>query len=59
VGNPQAAKNLYEKFLQVYPAHPIAKDVQTTLNNLGKTPEQLIQEFQEKAKQDSLAQSAK
>jgi len=54
VGNPHAAKNLYEKFLEVYPEHPIAKDVRTTLSNLGKTPEQLIQEFQEKAQQDSL-----
>lgn len=59
VGNPHAAKNLYEKFLEVYPTHPISKDVRTTLNSLGKTPEQLIQEFQEKAKQDSLLQSAK
>ena len=59
VGNPHAAKSLYEKFLEVYPTHPIAKDVQTTLNNLGKTPEQLIQEFQQKAEQDSLAQAGK
>lgn len=59
VGNPNAAKNLYEKFLEAYPTHPIANDVRTTLNNLGKTPEQLIQEFQEKAKQDSLAQAGK
>ncbi len=58
VGNPVAAKNLYEKFLAVYPTHPIAKDVRTTVNNLGKTPEQLIQEFQERAAQDSLAQVA-
>lgn len=59
VGNPYAAKNLYEKFLEVYPTHPIAKDVRTTLNSLGKTPEQLIQEFQEKAKIDSLVQAEK
>ncbi len=54
VGNLHAAKNLYEKFLEVYPTHPIAKDVRTTLANLGKTPEQLIQEFQENARRDSL-----
>ena len=59
VGNSQAAKNLYEKFLEVYPTHPIAKDVRATVNNLGKTPEQLIQEFQEKAIQDSLTQTIK
>ena len=59
VGNSQAAKNLYEKFLEVYPTHPIAKDVRATVSNLGKTPEQLIQEFQEKAIQDSLTQTIK
>lgn len=59
VGNTHSAKNLYEKFLAEYPAHPIAKDVQTTLNNLGKTPEQLIQEFQENARLDSLQQTGK
>ncbi len=55
VGNPTAAKNLYEKFLAAYPTHAIAKDVRTTVENLGKTPEQLIQEFQQNAAQDSLA----
>ncbi len=53
VGNTTVAKSVYEKFIAEYPNHPIAKDVQVTLNNLGKTPEQLIQEFEEKAKQDS------
>src|ERR1043165_1692474 len=57
VGNPHAAKIIYEKFLTEYPTHRMAKDVRITLANLGKTPEQLIQEFQEKARQDSLAQS--
>ena len=59
VSNPHAAKALYEKFLAEFPTHPIANDVKTTLNNLGKTPEQLIQQFQEKAKQDSLASATK
>ena len=46
VGNPHAAKVLYEKFLEKYPTHVMAKDVRTTLDNLGKTPEQLVAEFQ-------------
>ena len=58
-GNTHAAKVLYEKFLKEYPTHPIAKDVQTTLANLGKSPEQLIQEFEEKAKQDSLTKAVR
>ena len=56
-GNLHAAKVLYDKFLKEYPSHPMAKDVQTTLANLGKSPEQLINEFEEKAKQDSLAKT--
>jgi tetratricopeptide (TPR) repeat protein len=59
VGNVQAARNLYQKFLDEYPTHPIAKDVRTTLDNLGKTPEQLIQEFQANAAKDSVAQAGK
>ncbi len=59
VGNPTLAKSVYEKFLAEYPTHPIAKDVRVTLNNLGKSPEQLIQEFEEKAKQDSLSTTSK
>lgn len=55
VGNPTIAKSMYEKFLAQYPNHAIANDVRTTLSNLGKTPEQLIQEFEQNAKIDSLA----
>lgn len=57
VGNITAARTLYEKFLKDYPDHPIAKDVRTTLNNLGKTPEQIIAGFESKAKEDSLAKA--
>jgi tetratricopeptide (TPR) repeat protein len=58
-GNNHAAKVLYEKFLKQYPDHPISKDVRITLANLGKSPEQLLREFQEKAKQDSVVQVQK
>jgi TolA-binding protein len=57
--NTHAAKALYEQFLKEYPNHVLAKDVRVTLTNLGKSPEQLIAEFQEKARQDSLAKAAK
>lgn len=59
VGNTTTAKAIYEKFLTEFPNHPIAKDVRVTLNNLGKTPEQLIQEFELRGQQDSLAKAAK
>lgn len=50
MGVMDSARLRYEKFLAEFPQHPIADDVKTTLNNLGKTPEQLIEEFM--AKQD-------
>lgn len=51
----QKAKEYYGKFLKQYPDHPLANDVQITLANLGKSPDELIKEFQEKAKADSIA----
>ena len=50
----QKAKGYYEKFLKQYPDHKLASDVQTTLDNLGKSPEEIIREFEAKAKSDSL-----
>lgn len=50
------AKERYEFFIQQYPQHQLARDVQFSLNNLGKTPEQIIQEFQQnQILQDSLS----
>ncbi len=50
------AKERYEYFIQQYPQHQLARDVQFSLNNLGKTPEQIIQEFQQNQMlQDSLS----
>ncbi len=50
------AKEYYESFLQKYPNHELAKDVRITIQNLGKSDEQLVREFEEKLKQqDSLA----
>ncbi len=57
--NLHAAKGIYETFLREYPNHPMAKDVTITLANLGKSPEEIMQGFQEKAAQDSLAKAEK
>jgi len=54
----EGAKAKYQQFLKEYPEHPIAKDVQMTLDNLGKTPEQMLQEFTERQMQDSMAAAA-
>jgi tetratricopeptide (TPR) repeat protein len=50
------AKEYYESFLQKYPNHELSKDVRITIQNLGKSDEDLVREFEEKLKlQDSLA----
>lgn len=40
------AARYYKMFLKKYPNHPLAKDAQISLNNIGKTPEQLVREFE-------------
>jgi tetratricopeptide (TPR) repeat protein len=43
------AKQTYEQFLQQYPNDPdFADDAKTSLTMLGKTPEEIIREFEQK-----------
>lgn len=53
----EKAKEIYEKFLQLYPEHDLADDVKFSLLNLGKSPEEIIRGFekQEEAANDSTA----
>lgn len=44
------AKKLYEEIIKVYPKTPYAADAKAAIANLGKTDEQLIQEFLKKNK---------
>ncbi len=39
------ARELYELFLREYPQHELASEARLALRNLGKSPEQLLQEF--------------
>lgn len=48
----EKAKVIYEEFLQKYPDDEFADDAAISIQNLGKSPEELIQEFEEKAKQE-------
>jgi tetratricopeptide (TPR) repeat protein len=57
MGNLDSAKAKYELFLALYPDHPIAHDVKITLDNLGKSAEQLIEGFEEHQHADSLVQA--
>jgi hypothetical protein len=54
----EAAKGYYHKFLIQYPNHALAGDVKIMLENIGLTPEQLMQRFQANTSMpDSLAQT--
>ena len=46
IGNIEKARELYEQFLQKYPDNEFADDVELSLRNLGKTPEELIKMFE-------------
>ncbi len=44
------ARAIYTEFIEKYPENDFADDAQISINNLGKSPEELIQEFEEKMK---------
>jgi outer membrane protein assembly factor BamD (BamD/ComL family) len=46
----EKAKFNYERFIKKYPNHVLAKDTKVLIQNLGKSPEELIKIFQEKEK---------
>lgn len=50
------AKEIYEDFLNKYPNHDFADDAAISIQNMGKSPEELIRSFEEKNKvqQDTL-----
>jgi len=58
LGNMSKAKELYSQFLARFPKHDLANDAQSSLNNLGKTPEQLVHQF-EAAAADSIKKAGK
>ncbi len=55
--NYKKAEELYKEFIQKYPKHDLADDAQMSINNMGKSPDQLIAEFE--AKNDSLKTAKK
>ena len=50
--NLDEAKRIYELFLTEFPTHEMADDARASIENLGKSPEEIIREFERK---DSLA----
>jgi outer membrane protein assembly factor BamD (BamD/ComL family) len=53
------AKETYLLFLEKYPDNEFADDAKASIENLGKTPEQMIREFEAKNKADSAAAQKK
>jgi len=53
------ARKSYQEFIAKFPKDDLANDAQISLNNLGKSDEQIIKEFEAKLKQDSLANHKK
>ncbi|MCX6285928.1 MAG: tetratricopeptide repeat protein [Bacteroidetes bacterium] len=51
--NLDKAQELYILFIEKYPRNDFADDAQMALNNLGKTPDQMVKEFEQRRKADS------
>ena len=45
-GNIGKAMEYYNKFLDKYPDHPMANDAKASLRMLGKTPDEIVREFE-------------
>ena len=46
LGDIDQARVTYTLIIDTYPDHDFADDAQASINNLGKTPEQMIQQFE-------------
>lgn len=56
--NLNKAREAYATFIEKYPKHELTDDAQISMDNLGKSPEQILMDAQKKieqAKADSLA----
>ena len=53
IKNLEKAKEIYLQFIEKYPNDDFAKDAKIALQNLGKSPEQMVREFEERRKADS------
>jgi outer membrane protein assembly factor BamD (BamD/ComL family) len=52
--NLDKAKEIYLQFIEKYPDGEFAADARIALQNLGKSPEQMVKEFEERQKADSI-----
>ena len=49
------ARQVYEEFLSRYPDHDFADDASMSIRNLGKSPEELVNEFENKGQNEETA----
>lgn len=47
LGDLENAKTIYLEFIERYPDNEFADDAEVSIQNLGKTPEELIRQFEE------------
>jgi len=52
--NLDKAQEMYILFIEKYPRNDFADDAQMALNNLGKSPDQMVREFEQRKKADSV-----
>ena len=48
LANHQRAELTYKRFLELYPDHDLADDAEILLQHLGKSPDELVREFEER-----------
>lgn len=49
--NLQRAELTYKRFLELYPDHDLAEDAEILLQHLGKSPDELVREFEQRLKE--------
>ena len=54
IKNLDKAKEIYLQFIEKYPSGDFTNDARIALKNLGKSPEQMVREFEEQHKADSI-----
>jgi tetratricopeptide (TPR) repeat protein len=50
IGNLPKAEETYRRFIELYPGHDLADDAEMLIEHLGKSPEELVREFEERMK---------
>lgn len=53
------AETKYKLFIEKYPSHQLKNQAVLSIEHLGKTPDELVAEFEAKLKEDSLATAKK